>query len=139
MTDHEDIEQAQARVTVYSKPDCVQCDATYRALDKRGINYAVVDVTQDSAGLAYVRSLGYLQAPVVVTDIPLESQGGRSHWSGFKPDAIGEYADRRRDQAPALSPARAPLAERARVLCAPAPSRSGDDPPAHHSPTRQMV
>ena len=53
-------------VTVYSKPACVQCDATYRALDKRGINYDVVDLTQDPKALELVRSLGYLQAPVVV-------------------------------------------------------------------------
>ena len=33
-------------VTVYSKPACVQCDATYRALDKHGIAYDVVDLTR---------------------------------------------------------------------------------------------
>ena len=32
-------------VTVYTKPACVQCNATYRALDKRGIEYQIVDVT----------------------------------------------------------------------------------------------
>lgn len=50
-------------VTVYSKPACVQCDATYRALDRHGIAYDVVDLTQDPAALELVRSLGYLQAP----------------------------------------------------------------------------
>src|SRR5690606_35206648 len=34
----------QVKVTVYSKPACVQCDATYRALDKKGIEYTVVDI-----------------------------------------------------------------------------------------------
>lgn len=67
-------------ITVYSKPSCVQCDATYRALDKHGIDYAVVDVTQDPEALAAVRELGYLQAPVVVA--------GTEHWSGFRPDKI---------------------------------------------------
>jgi glutaredoxin-like protein NrdH len=46
-------------ITVYSKPACVQCTATYRAL-------------------------GYLQAPVVVTD--------DDHWSGFRPDKIATLA-----------------------------------------------
>lgn len=68
------------KVTVYSKPACVQCDATYRALDRRGIEYAVVDISQDDATLELVRSLGYLQAPVVVA--------GEEHWSGYRPDRI---------------------------------------------------
>lgn len=34
-----------AAVTVYSKPRCVQCEATKRALTKAGINYDEVDLT----------------------------------------------------------------------------------------------
>jgi glutaredoxin-like protein NrdH len=67
-------------VTVYSKPACVQCDATYLALDKHDITYDVVDLTQDPTALELVRSLGYLRAPVVVA--------GDTHWSGFRPDQI---------------------------------------------------
>src|SRR5690606_6412075 len=47
-------------ITVYSKPACVQCDATYRALDKRGIEYSIVDISQDAEALEMVRGLGYL-------------------------------------------------------------------------------
>ncbi|HHW51043.1 MAG TPA: glutaredoxin-like protein NrdH [Pseudoclavibacter sp.] len=71
-------------ITVYSKPACVQCNATYRALDKLGVEYTVVDVTEDAQALETVKSLGYMQAPVVVTD--------DSHWSGFRPDKITELA-----------------------------------------------
>lgn len=67
-------------VTVYSKPQCVQCDLTYRALDRKGVDYAVVDITADPEALARVKELGYLQAPVVVTP--------DNHWSGFRPDQI---------------------------------------------------
>lgn len=67
-------------VTVYTKPDCVQCNATYRALDKKGIAYTSVDVTEDPGALAELKEMGYLQAPVVVTDT--------DHWSGFRPDKI---------------------------------------------------
>ena len=35
-------------VTVYTKPACVQCNATYRALDKKGIAYQSVDISQDA-------------------------------------------------------------------------------------------
>ena len=67
-------------VTVYTKPACVQCNATYKALDKQGIAYDVVDITMDNEACDYVMALGYLQAPVVVA--------GGEHWSGFRPDRI---------------------------------------------------
>lgn len=67
-------------ITVYSKPSCVQCVATYRALDRQGINYQVIDLTEDSHALDTVRGLGYQQVPVVVA--------GNDHWSGFRPDKI---------------------------------------------------
>lgn len=69
-------------ITVYSKPACVQCNATYRALNKAGIDYDVIDVTEDPSALETVKNLGYMQAPVVVTD--------EGHWSGFRPDKITE-------------------------------------------------
>lgn len=69
-------------VTVYTKPACVQCNATYRALDKKGISYRPVDITEDVDALAKIREMGYMQAPVVVTD--------DDHWSGFRPDKISE-------------------------------------------------
>ena len=37
-------------ITVYSKPACVQCTATTRALDRQGIDYTIVDVSTDDAG-----------------------------------------------------------------------------------------
>lgn len=72
-------------VTVYTKPACVQCNATYRALDKAGIAYVSVDLSQDDDAREYVQSLGYLQAPVVVA-------AGGEHWGGFRPDRIAELA-----------------------------------------------
>ena len=71
---------------VYSKPACVQCNATYRALDERGIAYSVVDMSEDVDALAFVKGLGYLQAPVVVSD--------GEHWSGYRPDKIDALAAR---------------------------------------------
>ena len=68
-------------LTIYSKPSCVQCNATYRALDDRGVEYDVVDMSKDEQALQKVKDLGYLQAPVVITP-----QG--EHWSGFRPDLI---------------------------------------------------
>lgn len=77
---------ANMAITVYTKPSCVQCTATYRALDSKGIEYEIHDLSQDPAALEQVKALGYLQAPVVVTD--------GDHWSGFRPDKIDELASR---------------------------------------------
>lgn len=73
-------------VTVYTKPSCVQCTATYRALNARGIEFEIFDVSVDEKALQAVKDLGYLQAPVVITE--------DEHWSGFRPDKIDELAAR---------------------------------------------
>jgi glutaredoxin-like protein NrdH len=62
----------------------VQCTATYKALDKQGITYDTVDISLDAEARDYVMALGYLQAPVVVTE--------NEHWSGFRPDRIKALA-----------------------------------------------
>ncbi|MEA5456922.1 glutaredoxin-like protein NrdH [Sinomonas sp. JGH33] len=80
------IPEGIAQVTVYSKPACVQCNATKRALDKKGIAYREVDVTEVPAALEYVtEDLGYSMAPVVVVD-------EHNHWAGFRPDRIENLA-----------------------------------------------
>lgn len=73
-------------ITVYTKPSCVQCNATYRALDSKGLEYEILDLSEDPAALERVKELGYLQAPVVVA--------ADEHWSGFRPDKIDELASR---------------------------------------------
>jgi glutaredoxin-like protein NrdH len=67
-------------ITVYSKPPCVQCSATTRALDRHGIDYSVVDISENADAFALVQGLGYRQVPVVVA--------GEQHWAGFRPDMI---------------------------------------------------
>lgn len=67
-------------ITVYTKPACVQCNATKKALDRVGLEYDLVDISVDEDARDYVMALGYVQAPVV------EANG--EHWSGFRPDRI---------------------------------------------------
>ena len=67
-------------ITVYSKPACVQCTATYRALDRQGVSYEVIDISVDQDALETVKGLGYMQLPVV--------GAGPEHWAGFRPDTI---------------------------------------------------
>jgi glutaredoxin-like protein NrdH len=63
-------------VTVYTTPNCVQCEATKRWLRKGDVEFNVVDLTQDEESLKMVRELGHTAAPVVITDV--------DHWSGFR-------------------------------------------------------
>lgn len=63
-------------VTVYTNPNCVQCDMTKKQMDKLKIEYTVVDLSQDSESLKMVTDLGFTSAPVVITDT--------DKWSGFK-------------------------------------------------------
>lgn len=77
-------EETDMAITIYSKPNCVRCTATYRAMDKAGLSYKTVDISLDAQALEQVKSLGYAQAPVVVA--------GEGHWSGFRPDKIKTLA-----------------------------------------------
>lgn len=63
-------------ITVYTNPNCVQCDQTKRYLDKHDISYEVVDLSQNEEALKMVLDMGYKSAPVVITD--------KDSWSGFR-------------------------------------------------------
>ena len=67
-------------VTVYTLPDCVQCNMTKKLMEREGIAYESVDLSQDEAAMEMVRGLGYQAAPVVVA--------GDVHWSGFRAERI---------------------------------------------------
>jgi glutaredoxin-like protein NrdH len=71
-------------ITVYSKPACVQCTATTRALDRQGLDYTIIDVSTDVDAYELVQGLGYRQVPVVIA--------GEQHWAGFRPDMISALA-----------------------------------------------
>lgn len=72
-------------IKVYSKPACVQCTATTREMDRRGIAYEYIDLAEDAEAMNTVRDMGYMQAPVVVA--------GDDHWSGFRPDKISQLSE----------------------------------------------
>lgn len=71
-------------ITLYTKPRCVQCDATKKALGRAGLNYVEVDLTQDDQALQKVLDMGFQAAPVVMA--------GEDAWSGFRPDKIKNIA-----------------------------------------------
>jgi len=68
------------RIIIYTKDNCVQCNATKNAMDKKGIDYQLVNLDSEPAAVETLKSLGYRQVPVVMT--------ADQHWSGFRPDKI---------------------------------------------------
>lgn len=68
-------------ITVYKLPMCSQCTATTNHMDKLGIEYETVDLSEDPVARALVKdTYGFTSAPVVVTD--------DDAWSMYKPDKI---------------------------------------------------
>ena len=67
-------------VTVYTTPNCVQCNATKKHLDRRGIAYEVVDLSENPDKLKEFVSQGLVTAPIVTTN--------KKIWSGYNPAEI---------------------------------------------------
>lgn len=66
-------------ITVYTLPECISCDLTKRAFDRRGVEYTETPLTDELAAL--FRSRGYLSAPIV-------DAGDDGSWYGLRPDHI---------------------------------------------------
>ena len=73
-------------VTVYTMPNCVQCEQSKRYLDTKQVEYSVVDISEDSEAYEFVTSLGYKSAPIIVA--------GNDHWSGFRLERLNGIVDR---------------------------------------------
>ncbi len=74
------------KVIVYTLPSCVQCDSTKKYLDRKGVIYETVDLSQDPQAMEHVRELGYTQAPVVECE--------SKHWSGFRMNELDGLSKR---------------------------------------------
>ncbi|AER31577.1 glutaredoxin-like protein NrdH [Pantoea sp. PA1] len=68
------------RIIIYTKNNCVQCNATKNALDRQGIDYHLINLDTQPEAIDNLKALGYRQVPVVMTR--------DDHWSGFRPDKI---------------------------------------------------
>ncbi|MBR7928142.1 glutaredoxin-like protein NrdH [Aerococcaceae bacterium zg-ZUI334] len=68
-------------ITVYSKPNCMQCNFTKKFLDDNAIDYTMIDVYEDEVALAKVKELGFQSLPVVVIE-------GEEPFFGFRPDRL---------------------------------------------------
>lgn len=68
------------RITIYTRNDCVQCHATKRAMENRGLTFEMVNVDHSPEAADALRAMGFRQLPVVIA--------GEEKWSGFRPDLI---------------------------------------------------
>ena len=73
------------KVKLFTLPTCGPCKAIKHGLTNRGIPFEEVDVSQDQAGYAEWKALGYSQTPVT-----LAPDG--SHWFGLDPRRLGDLA-----------------------------------------------
>lgn len=73
-------------VTIYTKPDCAQCDQTKKYMDRHNIKYEVVDLTTNPEALEKVQSWGFTSAPVVETD--------DDRWAGFRMSRLIRLAEK---------------------------------------------
>ena len=71
-------------VIVYTKDNCVQCEATKRHLNKIDVAYETVNITNNIGALDKLIALGYRSAPVVVA--------GNESWAGYIPEKLDKLA-----------------------------------------------
>lgn len=77
-------------VTIYSKPNCPQCEATKRKFTKEGVAFREVDVSEDKRAFMRVRDeWGYQRVPV----IEVRGEGFDVRWDGFRPDRMKAVID----------------------------------------------
>ena len=71
---------SQLVVTVWTKPNCVQCMQTMRVMDQEGIKYQVRRLDKSYKAVERFKEMGLISAPIVETD--------DRRWSGFRINRI---------------------------------------------------
>jgi len=69
-------------VTVYSNPNCVQCEQTKKFLTLKGVEFESKMISDSPEVFPIIEANNYTSAPVVVTE--------DSSWSGFRLDKLNE-------------------------------------------------
>lgn len=73
------------QVTVYSKPDCMQCNFTKKWLKERNVPYTELNIKEDEEALLKVKEMGFQSVPVIVTET--------ENWYGFQPDKLAKLVE----------------------------------------------
>lgn len=73
-------------LTVYSRPNCMQCEMTKMWLKQNDIPFEAVDIEANPGALKLLKHYGYSSLPVVAIDDEI-SDNSKS-WSGFQIDKL---------------------------------------------------
>ena len=68
------------KITVWTLPNCVQCEMTKKTMTKLGIPFEVQSLEDQPLVMEGFKQQGLLSAPIVTTDTKA--------WSGFRLDKI---------------------------------------------------
>lgn len=77
-------------VTVWEKPNCVQCMQTKRVMDQEGIKYRTRRLDKSLDAVERFIQMGLTAAPIVETDT--------KRWSGFRLEKIRSLANHLRTE-----------------------------------------
>ncbi len=72
-------------VTVYTKPNCMQCNFTKKYLSEKEIEFQTIDVTESEEALAKIKGMGFQAVPVIVAE-------NEEAFYGFQPDRLAKLA-----------------------------------------------
>lgn len=78
-------------LTVYSKPNCMQCEMTKIWLNQNKIPFETVDTKANPEALELLSHYGWQALPVVAIDDEI-SDNSKS-WSGFQIDKLEELIE----------------------------------------------
>lgn len=69
-----------AKITVFSKNNCMQCKMTKRFLEEAGADFEDINIDEHPEKVDYVKGLGFTAAPVI--------ESGEVVFSGFQPEKL---------------------------------------------------
>lgn len=69
-------------LTVYSRPNCMQCEMTKMWLRQNDIPFEAVDIEANPGALELLKHYGYSSLPVVAIDDELSDEP--KTWAGFQ-------------------------------------------------------
>lgn len=71
-----------AKITIYSKNNCMQCTMTKKFLANADADFEEINIDEQPEKIDYVKSLGFTTAPVI--------EAGDIVFSGFQPTKLKE-------------------------------------------------
>lgn len=72
------------KITIYTRPGCQQCRATTNLLDRKGVAYELIDISDKPEVVDRLLSTGYKSLPAVFVKDGMIPES----WCGFRPDLL---------------------------------------------------